>query len=161
MVNSINVHHSKTLKLENALLLELSKEEDFEQLTKFQILIERMDLHIKQKGAQPVGPLIQKTDVKVNDNGGPQMTITFIRQANAFIHHVDSPYMMESVLRVSDCLYTRFVGEEENMKFAYDKLHLVGYEEEIPLSNETYTVFVDSNEEDGTMTADIFIPKLS
>jgi uncharacterized protein YecE (DUF72 family) len=143
----------------NALLLSLSKEEDFEQLQNFQALIEQMDLHILQKGAQPVGPLIQKTSIDVNDSGEPQMTITFIRQADTFIHHVDAPYRMKSVIKVSDCLYTRFIGEEDNIQFAYNKLQLVGYEEEVPLSSGTYTVFVDSNEDDGTITADIFVPK--
>jgi hypothetical protein len=155
----IIVHHSKTLKLTNILLLELSKEEDFEQLQNFQVLVEQMELHIKQRGAQPIGPLIQKTAVSVNETGEPQVIITFIRQANTYIHHVDASYRMESMIRVSDCLYTRFVGEEGNLKFAYSKLQLVGYEEEIPLSTETYTVFVDSNEDEGTITADIFVPK--
>ncbi|MDR1068201.1 MAG: hypothetical protein LBL36_03015 [Clostridiales Family XIII bacterium] len=159
MAKIITVHRSKTLKLTNALLLELSKKEDFEQLENFERLIDQMDVHIRQHGAQPVGPLIQKTSMKVDENGEPQMVITFVRQADTFIHHVDPPYKMESVIKVADCLYTRFTGEEDDMQFAYNKLQLVGYEEEIPLSSETYTVFVDNDEENGTLTADIFVPK--
>jgi uncharacterized protein YecE (DUF72 family) len=159
MNKKISIQHSKTLKLTNALLLSLSKEEDFEQLQNFQSLIDQMDLHIRQKGAQPIGPLIQKMSVDVNDSGEPQMTITFIRQADRFIHHVDPPYRMESIIRVSDCLYTRFIGEEEHMQFAYNKLNLTAYEEEIDLTGESYTVFVDSDEENGAITADIFMPK--
>jgi hypothetical protein len=155
----ITIKYSKTLKLTNALMLSLSKEEDFEQLKNFEATVEAMELQIRQKGAQPIGPLIQKTSLDVDEAGEPQMTITFIRQSDTFIHHVDPPYRMESVIKVSDCLYTRFIGEEEHMQFAYNKLQLVGYEEEIPLSTETYTVFVDSNEEGGTITADIFVPK--
>jgi hypothetical protein len=45
------------------------------------------------------------------------------------------------------------------MQFAYSKLRLAGYEEEIPLTSETYTVFVDSNEDEGIIIADIFMPK--
>jgi hypothetical protein len=157
-MSKIIIHHSKSLKLTNTLVLDLSKEEDFKQLANFQV-IEQMELHIRQRGAQPIGPLVQKTVVSVNEAGESQMMITFIRQADAFIHHVDAPYRMESMIRVSDCLYTRFVGEEDKMQFAYSKLQLVGYEEEIPLSTETYTVFVGSNEDEGTITADIFIPK--
>jgi uncharacterized protein YecE (DUF72 family) len=143
----------------NVLLLSLSKEGDFDKLQNFQVLIEQMELHIRQKGAQPIGPLIQKMSMYVDDNGQPQMTITFIRQADKFIHHVDPPYKMESMIKVSDCLYTRFIGEEDNIQFAYNKLNLMGYEEEIALTGESYTVFVDSNEDDGTITADIFVPK--
>jgi hypothetical protein len=109
MTRPITVQYSKTLKLTNTLILELSKEADFEQLANFQVLVEQMDLHIRQKGAQPVGPLIQKTEVKVSEGGEPQMIMTFIRQADTFIHHVDAPYRMESVIRETNCLYTRFI----------------------------------------------------
>jgi hypothetical protein len=118
-----------------------------------------MDLHIRQKGAQPIGPLIQKTSISVNDSGEPQMVITFIRQSDTYLHKVDSPYKMESIIKVSDCLYTRFIGEEDKMQFAYNKLNLMGYEEEIELTGESYTVFVDNDEENDTITADIFMPK--
>jgi hypothetical protein len=159
MSREITVHHSKTLKLENALSVDLTSQEDFEQLLNLQALADRMDLHIRQKGAQPIGPLIQKNNIIVNEVGETQIVITMIRQADVFIHCTDPPYRMESMIRVSDCLYTRFVGEEGNLKFAYSKLQLVGYEEGIHLSAETYTVLVAANEDDGTITADIFVPK--
>jgi hypothetical protein len=72
---------------------------------------------------------------------------------------VEAPYRTEALIRESDCLYTRFVGEEEHMQFAYNKLQLVAYEEDIPLRGDTYTVFVDRNDEDETVTADVFMPK--
>ena len=159
MSKPITVHHSKALKLSNCLILELSKEEDFEQLQNFQALIAQMELHIQQKGAQPIGPLIQKTETKASVSGEPRVILTFIRQANNFIHHVDAPYRTESLIREADCLYTRFIGEEEDLRFAYSKLQLVAYEEEISLRGDSYTVFVDSNDEDGTITADVFMPK--
>jgi uncharacterized protein YecE (DUF72 family) len=159
MSKIIPIHRSKTLKLTNALLLELYKKEDFEQLEHFEKLIDQMDVHIRQHGAQPIGPLIQKMSMRVDENGEPQMVITFIRQADRFIHQVDSRYKMESVIKIADCLYTRFIGEDDDMQFAYNKLQLVGYEEEIPLSPETYTVFVGQGEESEVMTADIFVPK--
>jgi hypothetical protein len=159
MTREIAIYRSKTLKLSNCLLLDLSKKEDFEQLQNFQVLVEQMELHIRQKGAQPIGPLIQRMNVKVAENGEPQMFVTFIRQADTFIHHTDAPYQTESLIRESDCLYTRFVGEEEHMQFAYNKLQVVAYEEEIPLRGDAYTVFVGGNEADGTIVADVFMPK--
>jgi hypothetical protein len=153
----IHIQYSKTLKLTNALLFSLSKEEDFEQFENVQTFIDQMGLLICQRGAHPIGPLIQKTSID-DGNGEPKMNISFIRQADKFIHHVDPPYTMESIIKVSDCLYTRFIGEEKDMQFAYSKLNLTGYEEEIELTGESYTVFVD-NDEDGAITADIFMPK--
>jgi hypothetical protein len=64
---------------------------------------------------------------------------------------------MESVLRITDCLYTRFCDEESKVKHAYDKLNLFAYENDINLTNETFTVFV--NQEDDKLTADIFMEK--
>jgi hypothetical protein len=157
----ILVHRSKTLKLTNVFSLEFSREEDFEQLQSLQALIEQIELHIRQKGAQPIGPLIQRTELRVDEDGEPQIAITFIRQADAFINHVDAPYRMESLIREPDCLYTRFIGEEENLQFAYNKLQLVGYEEEISLRGDTYTIFVGQSDEDGSLIADIFMPKAS
>jgi hypothetical protein len=155
----MDIHYSKNLKLTNALMAIISEENSSDQCDSFQLLVERMDLHIRQKGSQPIGPLIQKTDIQIDTTGKTQMVVTFIRQSDTFIHRVDSQYKMESVIKISNCLYTRFIGDEDNIQFAYNKLHLVGYEEEIPLSTETYTVFVDADEEEGTITADIFVPK--
>ncbi|MDR3316006.1 MAG: hypothetical protein LBS98_05980 [Coriobacteriales bacterium] len=153
------MYRSKTLKLTNAFLLEFFQEEDFEQLQSFQALIEQTELHIRQKGAQAIGPLIQRTELRVDEDGEPQIAITFIRQVNTFINHVDAPYRMEALIREADCLYTRFVGEEEHLQLAYNKLQIVGYEEEIPLRGDAYTVFVNQSDEGGTLTADIFMPK--
>ncbi len=66
---------------------------------------------------------------------------------------------MESILRVTDCMYCRYIGLEEKLKIAYDKIGVEAFEKDIELSEESYTVFVNSNEEEGTITADIFIPK--
>ena len=45
------------------------------------------------------------------------------------------------------------------MKFAYDKIHLEAFENDIPLKEDNYTIFVDQNVEEGTIVADVFIPK--
>jgi effector-binding domain-containing protein len=66
---------------------------------------------------------------------------------------------MESVIRESDCLYTRFTGEGEHLQFAYNKLQVVAYEEEIALRGDTYTIYVNENEEDGTVVTDVFMPR--
>ena len=159
MSKRIEIHLSKSLKLTNCLLLEISKEEDFEKIDNLELTVQQMNLHVQQRGAKLIGPLIQKTETKVDDDGMPHMFITLIRQADTHIHHADPPYQTESIIREPDCLYSRFIGEDSDVQHAYNKLHLVGYEEEIPLRGAIYTVFVDQNEEDGTGTVDIFMPK--
>ena len=50
---------------------------------------------------------------------------------------------------------------EEIAKFAYDKINLEAFENDIELTGESYTVFVDQNEEEGTIVADVFMPKVN
>ena len=54
-----------------------------------------------------------------------------MRQANNFIHNVEAPYTMESVLRVRNCMYARYTGPEEKLKLAYDKINVTAFEEDI------------------------------
>ena len=117
----------------------------------------KLENYIKSKGATPIGPLIQKTEYNVTDEGKLDIKITLMRQANNFIHNVEAPYTMESVLRVKDCLYARYTGPEEKLKFAYDKINVTAFEEGIELGNTSYTVFVDK--QDDNIVADVFVEK--
>ena len=117
----------------------------------------QMDNYIKSKGVIPIGPLIQKTEYSVNDEGQIDIKVYLMRQANNFIHNVEAPYTMESVLRVRNCMYARYTGPEEKLKLAYDKINVTAFEEDIELSNSNYTIFVDK--QDDNIVADIFVEK--
>ena len=93
----------------------------------------------------------------MNDEGQLYVKISLIRQANNFIHNVEPPYTMESVLRVKNCMYARYTGPEEKLKLAYDKINVTAFEEDIELSNTSYTIFVDK--QDDNIVADIFVEK--
>ena len=67
-------------------------------------------------------------------------------------------YKMDSILRVKNCLYARYIGPEDKLKFAYDKLGVYAFENDIELEGCNYTIYVDRNEEDETMVADVFMP---
>lgn len=116
-----------------------------------------MENYIKSKGATPIGPLIQKTEYSVNEEGQLDIKVYLMRQANTFIHNVEAPYNMESVLRVRNCMYARYTGPEEKLKLAYDKINVTAFEEDIELSNTSYTIFVDK--QDDNIVADIFVEK--
>ena len=62
---------------------------------------------------------------------------------------------MEAVLRVKNCIFSRFKRNENKLKLAYDKINVVAFEEDIPLKGDSYTVFVANN--DGEMIADVFM----
>ena len=155
MSKTIDVSQNKTLKLTNVLTTKVNIEENED----FNKIVLQMENYVKSKGAMPIGPLIQKTSYQIDEQGQLNLNIYLMRQADKFIHNIEDPYNMESVLRVRDCIYAHYVGPEEKLKIAYDKINVLAFEEEIELSNENYTIFV--NQQDDELVADIFVEKKS
>ena len=87
------------------------------------------------------------------------MEIIMMLQCNNFIHSVETPYSMESIIRVPNALYCRYIGPESKLNFAYDKIGVEAFEEDIKLDDCNYTIFVDSREEEDIIVADVFIPR--
>jgi hypothetical protein len=54
-------------------------------------------------------------------------------------------------------LYVRYEGEENKLKFAYDKIILSAFEEDIPLKGDSYTIFV--NQQGDNFVADVFMER--
>ena len=152
MQNIIEVKNNKILKLTNAIMQNM----DIKEMN-FITTMTQIENFLKSKGAIPIGPLIQKTEYNVTDEGKLDIKITLMRQANNFIHNVEAPYTMESVLRVKDCMYAHYTGPEEKLKLAYDKINVTAFEEGIELGNTSYTVFVDKL--DDNIVADVFVEK--
>jgi hypothetical protein len=117
----------------------------------------QMENYLKNKGAQPIGPLIQYTDVEAGNTNEVKIVVKLMRQSNTFMHNIEAPYKMESVIRVKNCMYARYNGEESKLKFAYDKINLIAFEEDIPLKGDSYTIFVNSN--DDGIIADVFMER--
>lgn len=155
-MGKLQFNNDKTLKLQNVLTGKIDLEN---QDMDFAIIVEKMQSYIKVKGATQIGPLIQRTRTFINDDEELDMEIILMLQCNNFIHSVEKPYTMESLVHVTDCMYCRYMGPEEQLKIAYDKINVEAFENDIDLAGESYTVFVDSNEEEGTIVADVFMPK--
>lgn len=152
----LQINQSKILKLQNVLISKINLvDKDLD----FNVIVEKMQSYIKVKGAMQIGPLIQRTKTFINEAEELDVEVNLLLQCNNFIHSVEKPYTMESVLRVQDCMYCHYIGPEEKLKFAYDKINLEAFENDIELTGESYTVFVDQNEEEGTIVADVFMPK--
>lgn len=145
----------KSLRLENVLKYKVLLDEEDMNL---EIMIEQMQSYINVKGAAQIGPLIQYTRTFVNEENELDMEIIMLLQCNHFIHNVEPPYQMESVLRVKNCMYCRYTGPGEKMKFAFDKINLEAFEEDIELKGDSYTIYVD--EQDGDMTVDVFMERV-
>lgn len=155
-MKKLQYNESKTLKLTNVLKYKiLLDEEDFD----LNIAVEQMQTYIKTKGAMQVGPLIQYSRMYLNENQEIDMEIYLMLQCNNFIHSVEQPYSMESVIRVPDALYCRYTGPEQSLKFAYDKINLEAFESDIKTGDYNYTIFVDNDPIEDRMIADVFVPK--
>ena len=154
-MNKVSFDFEKTLRLINVLKYKMVLNENIN----FNVVIEQLQSFLRTKGATQIGPLIHYTRVVLNKDNELDMEITIILQANNYIHNVAPPYSMESVIRVPNCMYCRYTGPEDKLKFAYDKIHLEAFENDIELEDCSYTIFVDRNEEDETIVADVFIPR--
>lgn len=155
-MSKLQFSENKTLKLTNVLKYKiLLNEEDFD----LNVAIEQMQSYIKTKGAMQIGPLIQFTRIFLNEAGELDMEIIMMLQCNNYIHNVEQPYSMESVIRVPNALYCHYTGSETFLKFAYDKINLEAFENDIPLADYNYTIFIDNNQEEDIMIADVFVPR--
>ncbi len=154
-MEKLQFYENKVLKLINVLKNKVLLEENLN----LDITIEQMQSYIKTKGVTQVGPLIQNTRVFVNNNHEMDMEVIMMLQCRDYIYNVESPYSMESIIRITNCMYCRYIGPEDRLKFAYDKIHLEAFENDIELEDCSYTIFVDRNEEDETIVADVFIPR--
>lgn len=155
-MSKLQFNQNKTLKLTNVLKYKILLDDESFDLN---VAIEQMQSYIKTKGAMQIGPLIQYTRTFMNENGELDMEIVMMLQCNNFIHNVEQPYSMESLIRVPNAMYCRYTGPESKVKFAYDKINLEAFEQGIDLGEHNYTIFVDNNTEEDIMVADVFIPR--
>lgn len=156
IMNKLQLNENKTLKLTNVIKYKiLLEEEDFD----LNVAIDQMQSYIKTKGAMQVGPLIQYTKTYVKENNEVGLEIYLMLQCNNYIHSAEQPYSMESVIRVPSAMYCRYIGPENSLKFAYDKINLEAFEKGIKLADYNYAIFVDNNPEEDIITADVFIPR--
>jgi hypothetical protein len=142
---------NKTLKLSNVLIREIIGDEiaDIDRMSYM------MESYIKSKGNLRVGPLVNYTVVTMDNSQNPTLIIKLMMQLKNPIHNVESPYKYESLIRVQNCLFVRYKEKEENLQFAYSKLNLHAFENDIKLKGDSFTVFV--NKEEDILTADIFM----
>lgn len=120
--------------------------------------VDKMNTFIKTHGGKQIGPLIQHSYIEENKDGGVNIKIQFMLQSDKFLNNVEAPYKIDGSYKVSNCLYARYIGPEENIKFAYDKLNLHAFENEIDLKGNSYTIYVDRNQEEESIVADVFMP---
>jgi hypothetical protein len=151
MIEKIVVKENKILKLNNVLIREVSQNDlmDMDKITYM------MDSYIKSKGNSTVDPMINYSAVEGDENGQAKIIVKLMIQLRNPIHNIEKPYELKNQIRVKNCLFARFTEKEENLQFAYSKLGLFAFENNITPKGDSYTVFVNKNEEE--LVADVFM----
>ncbi|TDT57227.1 hypothetical protein [Fonticella tunisiensis] len=147
----IILRENKTLKLNNVLIREV-RENEFMDINKIAYM---MESYIKSKGNSIVGPMINYSAASADESGQVKIILKLMVQLKNPIHNIEEPYEFKSLLRVPNCLFARFSEKEENLQFAYSKLQLHAFENDIKLKGDSYTVFVDKN--GNKIVADVFM----
>ncbi len=155
VMNKIDVSLHKTLKLQNVLIRKI---EPFEvQDIQPQLELEKMNSFIRANGAIQIGPVIQYNECNMNATNKLEVSISFLLQCNQGISKIQEPYEMKTSIVVPNCMYCHYIGPEEKMKLAYDKMQIVSFENNIALKNESYTIILERDIEGDTIVADIFM----
>jgi len=153
MKNTITIADNKTLKLTNVLSMKLEITTSVDVNKK----ISQLENYIKTKGVNTIGPLCQKTSYMVDTTGNIKVSFFLMQQCDKYISNIEAPYSMDSIIRIQNCVYARFIGPESRLKLAYDKINVFAFEENIDLLNDNYTIYVAK--ESDYIIADVFAEK--
>ncbi|NQI71918.1 AraC family transcriptional regulator [Streptococcus suis] len=121
--------------------------------------INKFHQHLQLVKAQIFGPLIVKScGTIINDDGSVSTDFELYVQAqNA--QQYSNLYDIQDVVSIPNCLYVRFDDSPEYLQYAYSKLELYIYEQDIQTDGTVYTVYVNSSPD--KMIVDIFRPVVS
>ena len=146
-MNEIKVAENKTLKLTNVLSREIRPEE----MASMPVVLTQMHNFIKSNNAQPIGPIIQSFAMGEDH----QLHLYMMQQATQLIPQMDPGYHMDAILRVKNCLYAHFTGPLAYNHLATSKLQVMAFENDIKLTGNSYTIYVNQDEDDGVI--DVFM----
>lgn len=154
ITEKIAIRENKVLKLNNVLIREVSENElmDIDKISYM------MDSYIKSKGNSILGPMINYSGLEIQEDGQPKIKVKIMVQLKNPIHNVEKPYELKKQLRVTNCLFARFIEKEENLQFAYQKIGVHAFENDIKLKGDSYTVFV--KQEASNIVANVFMETL-
>ena len=154
-MSKLQYSFNKTLKLNNVLIqsVDLMNEE-----LELGFMIEKMQSYIKVRGMIKVGPIVQYIKEE-NEKWKMREGSKLLLQCNTYICDVEKPYEMKKEFRIPNCMYCRYIGPKDKLGFAYNKIKIEAFENDIELSGESYIVLVEESKEE-TVMIDVFMPKV-
>lgn len=147
---TIEIIENRVLKLHKVFKKVLTEKETQELPRTLQLI----QGFIKARGLEIKGPLITFSKPISEDEIAKIQTTILCQLKNNPHGRLDYPYSFEEDLRVENCLYARFIGEQSHFQIAVSKMTVYAYENYLTLTGNTYTIFL-ANEE-GVATCDIF-----
>ncbi len=149
MVPEIVVKNGKFLIAKQVILIPA------DNITNLGVLIESSITKLKAYGLSPTGPPIiwEKIDF---DGKAVILGRKIILQCSGNASKIPTGFERKERLKIGPCIYTRFIGKEENAIYASQKISVYAYENEIGLKKESYTVYVKKNNDMATI--DLFVP---
>lgn len=118
--------------------------------------IQQFYQQLKLLNVQIFGPLITRNKgTNIHEDGTISVDYELYMQAHDYQQY-DHQFDISDEICVENCLYVRFCDSPEYLELAQAKMSIYIYEEDIPVLEDTYTVFVSSN--DAQITVDIFKP---
>lgn len=148
---TILLKNDKTLKLTNVVAIESTEYQDDENT-----LVQFVDRH----SLKTVGPLVYYNSAFLDSDGEVSIVRRTMTQVGTLPTINTSHINIYKNITVENCLFARFKGREEDLKYAFSKIELHAYEENLQLKGDSYTILLESNEQ-GDITADIFMETLN
>lgn len=118
--------------------------------------IKKFYQQLKLLNVQMFGPLITRNKgTNIHEDGTVTVDYELYTQAHDYQQY-SQQFESHEEIRVENCLYIRFSDSPEYLELAHAKMNVFIYEENIPVKEDIYTVFVSGDEKQ--MVVDIFKP---
>lgn len=123
-----------------------------------EMMLLKMQSYVKTRGTNQIGPLVQHMRLNTTEQGEIRVQEEFLFQCSDFISDPEPPFYSKESISVRNAMYSRFVGPQDKLKYAFDKIYLEAFEDDIELNGENYVIFVNNDDSDHRMI-DVFVPK--
>lgn len=148
----LEVKENKKLVLVNVLKVELRNlpiDDLDEEVKKFMKKIDLLKVQI-------FGPLvIRNIGTNIHEDGTMSVDYDIMIQASDYKQYKNE-FIIEDRYECKHCLYLHYEGKQEDMSYAYMKLELFEYENDLVTTSELYTVYIKESE--ANVVIDLFKP---
>jgi formylmethanofuran dehydrogenase subunit A len=153
-MTSLTVLDKKILKLKNVVIKEI-RNIDVERID---FEIDRFINQLRTIKAKTYGPLITKlVKVEQSEDGKLLYDYDLYYQVHNYEQY-KTLFETREELKVPNCLFLNYQGDPGNVSFAYSKLELYIFENDLKFNGEVYSVLKAKDKSSNDINIDIFKP---